>query len=67
MYSALFLYSLGQLLALPNGIAGPSYIVPFTLLFALRVRREERMMIDTFGDDYVAYAARTKRLVPGLW
>jgi protein-S-isoprenylcysteine O-methyltransferase Ste14 len=67
MYSALFLYSFGQLLTLPNWIAGPSYLVPFALLFLLRVGAEERMMLDRFGADYRAYMARTKRIVPGVW
>ena len=67
MYSALFLYSVGQLLALPNWVAGPSYLVPFGILFALRVGVEERMMLDAFGDEYRTYMARTKRLVPGVW
>jgi len=67
MYLALFLYSIGQLLALPNWFAGPSYLVPFGILFAFRLRDEERMMLDEFGDEYAAYMARTKRLVPGLW
>jgi protein-S-isoprenylcysteine O-methyltransferase Ste14 len=67
MYSALFLYSIGQLLALPNWIAGPSYLVPFGLLFLLRVGAEERMMLDRFGADYRAYMTRTKRIVPSVW
>lgn len=67
MYSALFLYSIGQLLALPNWIAGPSYFVTFGLLFALRLRAEEQMMLDQFGADYSAYIARTTRLIPGVW
>ena len=67
MYSALFLYSIGQALALPNWLAGASYLVPFTLLFALRVGAEERMMLDEFGAEYSAYAARTKRIIPGVW
>jgi protein-S-isoprenylcysteine O-methyltransferase Ste14 len=67
MYTALFLFSVGQLLALPNWIAGPSYLVSFGILFALRLRAEERMMLETFGDEYVAYMARTKRLIPRLW
>ena len=33
----------------------------------VRLRAEERMMLETFGDDYVAYMARTKRLLPRLW
>src|SRR5262245_20488390 len=66
-YSALFLYSVGQALAVPNWIAGPSYLVSFGILFAFRIRAEEQMMVDAFGDDYVAYMKRTKRLMPGLW
>lgn len=67
MYAAFLLYALGQALALPNWVAGPSYLAAFTLLFALRVGPEERMMRDEFGADYEAYMARTRRLVPGLW
>jgi protein-S-isoprenylcysteine O-methyltransferase Ste14 len=67
MYAALFLYSVGQLLALPNWVAGPSYLATFGILFALRLRAEERMMLDEFGADYAAYMARTKRLVPHVW
>ena len=67
MYSALFLYCLGQALALPNWIAGPSYLLAFGLLFALRVRAEERMLLEAFGEQYAGYSARTKRLIPGVW
>ena len=67
MYSALFLYAIGQALVLPNWIAGPSYLVTFGILFALRIGAEERMMLETFGDEYSAYMARTKLLVPGVW
>ncbi len=67
MYTALFLYAVGQLLVLPNWLAGPSYLVPFVILFACRVRTEERMMLEQFGDEYAAYMARSKRLVPGIW
>ena len=67
MYMALFLYSVGQALALPNWVAGPSYLVAFGLLFALRLGPEERMMREEFGADYDAYVARTKRLIPGIW
>lgn len=67
MYSALFLYSLGQALALPNWVAGPSYLVTFGILFAFRVRDEESLMREEFGDDYTAYMAKTERLIPGVW
>jgi protein-S-isoprenylcysteine O-methyltransferase Ste14 len=67
MYLALVLYSVGHALVIPNWVAGPSNLIAFTILFALRVRAEEKMMADEFGDDYTAYSARTKRLVPGVW
>jgi len=67
MYSALFLYSLGHALVVPNWVAGPSNVIAFAVLFAFRVRAEERMMVDEFGAEYAAYSARTKRLVPGVW
>jgi protein-S-isoprenylcysteine O-methyltransferase Ste14 len=67
MYLALFLYSIGQMLALPNWFAGPSYLVSFGILFALRLHAEEKMMLEEFGDRYLAYIARTKRLIPGVW
>src|SRR5262245_24870476 len=37
MYAALFLYSIGQALALPNWVAGPSYLVSLGILCALRI------------------------------
>ena len=67
MYTSLLLYALGQLLVVPNWLAGPSYLIVMATLVALRVPAEERMMLETFGDEYAAYKARTKRLVPGLW
>ena len=30
----------------------------------LRIPKEERMMIDEFGDEYIAYMQRTGRLLP---
>ena len=67
MYSALVLYDVAHALVIPNWVAGPSNLVAFAVLFALRVRAEERMMLEQFGDEYTAYMARTKRLVPGVW
>ena len=67
MYTSLLLYSLGQALVLPNWIAGPSYGVAMVLLVGFRLGPEERMMREEFGEEYEAYMARTKRLVPGVW
>jgi protein-S-isoprenylcysteine O-methyltransferase Ste14 len=35
--------------------------------FAYRIRVEETALTDHFGDRYRAYAARTKRLIPGIY
>jgi protein-S-isoprenylcysteine O-methyltransferase Ste14 len=67
MYLALLLYAAGQALVIPNWVAGPANLIAFTILFALRLRAEERMMLEGFGAEYAAYSARTKRLIPGVW
>ena len=67
MYAAFFLWAVAQALLLPNWIAGPAGLAGFGTLFALRVGREERMMEATFGEAYRAYAARTWRVVPGVF
>ena len=67
MYSALVLYAIGQALVIPNWVAGLSNVVAVAIVCALRVGVEERMMAEAFGDEYAAYLARTKRLVPGVW
>ena len=54
MYSA---WTLSQALLLPNWIAGPAALVGCGTLFAFRVRREEQMMRDAFGEDYAECAA----------
>jgi protein-S-isoprenylcysteine O-methyltransferase Ste14 len=67
MYLALLVFATGQALVLPNWVAGPAYVVGMAVVVAFRLGPEERMMLDTFGQDYEAYRARTKRLVPGVW
>lgn len=67
MYTSLFLHAIAQALLLPNGIAGPAYLIAFTLMFALRLGPEEKMMLDRFGPEYEAYRGETKRLIPFLW
>jgi protein-S-isoprenylcysteine O-methyltransferase Ste14 len=66
MYSSFFLLGLAQLLLLPNWLAGLSGIAAAAVLFGFRVFREERMMLDTFGDEYRAYMTKTKRIVPWI-
>ena len=64
MYSAFWLWAVAQALLLPNWVAGFSGIVGFGVLFFGLVPREERMMLETFGDRYREYMARTYRVIP---
>ncbi|MEM9364273.1 MAG: protein-S-isoprenylcysteine O-methyltransferase [Bacteroidota bacterium] len=66
MYSALWIASVGQALILQNFIAGLSGMVGFGLLYFFRVEREEQMMVEQFGEDYLDYKKRTNRLMPKL-
>jgi protein-S-isoprenylcysteine O-methyltransferase Ste14 len=67
MYLSLLVYSLGQALAVPNWVVGPSYLIAFGVLFGLRLGPEERMMRETFGREYEDYVQRSARLIPGVW
>jgi len=53
-------------LLLPNWIAGFAGLAGFGILFFGRVAKEERMMLETFGNSYRAYMARTGRVVPSV-
>ena len=67
MYAAFWLWAVAQALLLPNWIAGFAGLVGFGTLFFGRVGYEERMMLETFGEEYRAYMGRTKRVVPGIY
>lgn len=67
MYSAFWLLALAQGFLLANWIAALAGPVAWATLFFLRVGREEKLMIDTFGDEYMSYIRRTKRVLPGVY
>ncbi len=67
MYASFLLWGLAQVLLIPNWVAGLSGLIAVLALYAVRQSREEAMMRQTFGADYDAYCARTKRLIPGIF
>jgi protein-S-isoprenylcysteine O-methyltransferase Ste14 len=67
MYSAFWLWAIAQLLLLPNWIAGLSGLIGFGMLYFFRVRREEAMMLDTFGNEYRDYMKRSWRIIPRFY
>lgn len=65
MYASIWLWGTAQALMLENWLAGWGTLVPFALMYYIRVPREERMMCEAFGDEYRDYMASTGRIVPG--
>jgi protein-S-isoprenylcysteine O-methyltransferase Ste14 len=64
MYAAIFLFAIAQGMLLPNWLAGWAGLASFALLYLSRIRKEEKMMAEVFGRDYLAYMERTGRLWP---
>jgi protein-S-isoprenylcysteine O-methyltransferase Ste14 len=64
MYAAIFLFAIAQGFLLENWLAGWSGFVSFALLYLVRAPREEKMMIEFFGESYRDYMKRTGRLAP---
>lgn len=64
MYTAFWLWAAAQALLLPNWVVGCAGLVGFGILFFGRVAREERMMLESFGDEYRAYMSQTYRVIP---
>lgn len=67
MYTAFWVWALGAAFLLPNWVAGFSGLIGFGTLFFLRVGQEEEMMKAEFGDEYVAYMKRTKKVFPNIY
>lgn len=66
MYSSLFLMAFGLVLATASPVAALPYFVSIAAMYLDRVGDEERLMLDTFGEQYERYMRRTGRLVPRL-
>ena len=62
-----WLWGIAQALLIPNWVAGFSGIVAVAILYFSRIRNEEAMMRQQFGNAYDDYCKRTKRLVPKLF
>jgi len=67
MYSAFWLWAIAQAFLLPNWIAGFAGIIGFGTLFFFRVRHEEALMLEIFGEQYRNYMERTWRVLPGIF
>lgn len=66
-YSGLLLALLSFAALLGNALSWLVFTVCALAAVAYRIRVEERMLLDALGEEYRAYAARTRRLIPGVW
>jgi protein-S-isoprenylcysteine O-methyltransferase Ste14 len=66
MYTAFLVWTVAQAMLLPNWMVGICAPIVLIALLAVRIPREEQMMIETFGDAYRDYMKRTARFIPGI-
>jgi len=64
MYTSFVLLWVGFLLLSANWFIGLTGILGFVWAIVVRTPREEQMMIDRFGNEYIAYMKRTGRYLP---
>ncbi|MDR1156639.1 MAG: isoprenylcysteine carboxylmethyltransferase family protein [Bacteroidales bacterium] len=66
MYSDMILWMVSFVLITANWFYAITLCVGLTILFAVRIPDEEKLMTERFGEQYAAYMKRTKRLIPYL-
>jgi protein-S-isoprenylcysteine O-methyltransferase Ste14 len=66
MYASMWLGALAQILLLQNWLAGPLNLIFFAVFYFMRVQAEEKMMLDTFGNQYREYMNKTGSVIPLL-
>lgn len=64
MYASNWLWAIAQTLLIANWIVGPATLFLLLPWYVQRVRREEQMMFERFGQEYASYMERTGRVVP---
>jgi protein-S-isoprenylcysteine O-methyltransferase len=66
-YTGALLSFLGLGLAFGSWLSLAIIVAASLIGFAYRIRVEEQALAGHFGDRYRAYAARTKRIIPGIY
>jgi len=66
MYSAHLIWAIAQIMILHNWIAGYSFLIVQIPFYLIRIKNEEAMMIEQFGDAYKTYMEETARFIPKL-
>jgi protein-S-isoprenylcysteine O-methyltransferase Ste14 len=64
MYAAHILWAIAQIMILHNWLVAYPFFLTITLLYLIRVKSEEEMMVEKFGEEYKQYMVRTGRILP---
>jgi protein-S-isoprenylcysteine O-methyltransferase len=65
-YTALLIIACGIALGLASPLAWAATFTLWLPIVIVRIVREERMLVERFGDAYREYRRRSWRLVPGI-
>lgn len=65
-YLGFVISSLGWVLGFRSGV-GVLLTLAMVPVLVARIRAEEALLLDQFGDEYAAYCGRTWRMVPGVY
>ena len=66
MYTGHLLWGVAQTLLFPNYLAGPLALVLIMILLVLRIPREEKLLLQEFGEEYRQYMKSTGKFLPSL-
>lgn len=66
-YTGLILYYTGLGLVMQNLYSFLILVVITTVIVVLRIKREEKMLAEHFGDEWETYRRRTWRLIPWIY
>ena len=66
MYSAFYLLHIAVFLLTANWFIGLTWMAGLTVIIFTRVKREEKMLLDQFGEQYHTYKDQTGMLLPRI-
>jgi protein-S-isoprenylcysteine O-methyltransferase Ste14 len=67
MYAAHLFWAIAQGFLLENWLAGWAFLIASIPLYLVRIPKEERLMLEQFGEQYRQYISYTGRIIPRFW
>lgn len=64
MYTQIWIWTIAQALIISNLVAGFSGIIAWGIVYFIRIPKEEKMMVEHFGKEYLGYMKQTGRILP---